>query len=223
MPPRALCPPAAAAAIRFVLDDLFSSLSQEDRRALLHVRALSAGVGAALRCAAAAAAVVAFKAWRWCRLGGGGGGGGLPSKRGVGAGGPPPPPPPAPVWRRRRESLLGASPLCRRRLLLTALLPWLRLLPSLLPLLLLPLQESVGHAVMSAYVEVVFDNSDGRLPVERGEVRLRRSIGMKKDEYYLDKKHITCVCCCRCSCCTALGGRGRGGWTCVVCVGGGRV
>ena len=44
---------------------------------------------------------------------------------------------------------------------------------------------------MSAYVELVFDNSDGRLPVDREEVRLRRSIGLKKDEYYLDKKHMT--------------------------------
>ena len=33
---------APVAAIRFVLDDLFSSLSQEDRRALLHVRAAGA-------------------------------------------------------------------------------------------------------------------------------------------------------------------------------------
>ncbi len=53
------------------------------------------------------------------------------------------------------------------------------------------MQEGAGHAVMSAYVEVVFDNSDGRLPVDRDEVRLRRTIGLKKDEYYLDKKHIT--------------------------------
>ena len=40
---------------------------------------------------------------------------------------------------------------------------------------------------MSAYVEIVFDNSDNRLPVDRAEVRLRRNIGLKKDEYYLDK------------------------------------
>lgn len=53
------------------------------------------------------------------------------------------------------------------------------------------LHESVGHHVLSAYVEVVFDNSDNRLPTDRGEVRLRRSIGMKKDEYHLDKKHVT--------------------------------
>ena len=44
---------------------------------------------------------------------------------------------------------------------------------------------------MSAYAEIVFDNSDNRLPVDREEVRLRRNIGLKKDEYYLDKKHIT--------------------------------
>ena len=53
------------------------------------------------------------------------------------------------------------------------------------------LHEGAGHAVMSAYVELVFDNSDSRLPVDREEVRLRRSIGLKKDEYYLDKKHMT--------------------------------
>ena len=40
-------------------------------------------------------------------------------------------------------------------------------------------------------MEVVFDNSDGRLPVDRSEVRLRRTVGLKKDEYSLDKKHIT--------------------------------
>ncbi len=91
--------------------------------------------------------------------------------------------------------------------------------------------------MLSAYVEIVFDNSDNRLPVsccaaqafpcavvmlvvtfadlqvritimlhcwsttltvcmcscqvDRDEVRLRRTIGLKKDEYFLDKKHIT--------------------------------
>jgi structural maintenance of chromosome 3 (chondroitin sulfate proteoglycan 6) len=52
-------------------------------------------------------------------------------------------------------------------------------------------QEGAGHAVMSAYVELVIDNSDGRLPVDRDEVRLRRAIGLKKDEFYLDKKHMS--------------------------------
>ena len=98
------------------------------------------------------------------------------------------------------------------------------------------LQEGAGHAVMSAYVEIVFDNSDNRLPVscclvafvcairflhsasealatsfsltlphtllpavqqvDRDEVRLRRTIGLKKDEFTLDRKHITCASCC---------------------------
>lgn len=30
---------------------------------------------------------------------------------------------------------------------------------------LLVVQEGAGHAVLSAYVEIVFDNSDNRLPV----------------------------------------------------------
>ncbi|KAI0087967.1 hypothetical protein BDY19DRAFT_202098 [Irpex rosettiformis] len=41
---------------------------------------------------------------------------------------------------------------------------------------------------LSAYVEIVFDNSDNRFPTGREEVILRRTIGLKKDEYSLDKK-----------------------------------
>eukprot|EP00249_Psilotum_nudum_P021227 c28024_g1_i1 orf=174-3791(+) len=53
------------------------------------------------------------------------------------------------------------------------------------------LHEGAGHQVLSAFVEIIFDNSDNRIPVDREEVRLRRTIGLKKDEYFLDKKHIT--------------------------------
>lgn len=53
------------------------------------------------------------------------------------------------------------------------------------------LHEGAGHQVLSAFVEIVFDNSDNRIPVDREEVRLRRTIGLKKDEYFLDGKHIT--------------------------------
>lgn len=53
------------------------------------------------------------------------------------------------------------------------------------------LHEGAGHQVLSAFVEIVFDNTDNRVPVDRDEVRLRRTIGLKKDEYFLDKKHIT--------------------------------
>ncbi|GFR44504.1 hypothetical protein Agub_g5768, partial [Astrephomene gubernaculifera] len=52
------------------------------------------------------------------------------------------------------------------------------------------LHEGAGHRVSSAWVEVVFDNSDGRFPIDRSELRLRRTISAKKDDYTLDKKHI---------------------------------
>ena len=42
-----------------------------------------------------------------------------------------------------------------------------------------------------AYVEVVFDNTDRRLPVERDEVRLRRMVSAKGDDYSLDRRAIT--------------------------------
>lgn len=44
---------------------------------------------------------------------------------------------------------------------------------------------------MSAYVEIIFDNSDGRFPTGKNELYLRRTIGLKKDEYSLDKKSAT--------------------------------
>ncbi|KAL0258221.1 Structural maintenance of chromosomes protein 3 [Diplodia seriata] len=53
------------------------------------------------------------------------------------------------------------------------------------------LHEGSGSAVMSAYVEVIFDNSDDRFPTGKPEVILRRTIGLKKDEYSLDRKNAT--------------------------------
>ena len=52
-------------------------------------------------------------------------------------------------------------------------------------------QEGTGAAVMSAFVEIIFDNSDDRFPTGKPEVILRRTIGMKKDEYSLDRKNAT--------------------------------
>ena len=52
-------------------------------------------------------------------------------------------------------------------------------------------QEGSGSAVMSAYVEIIFDNSDDRFPTGKPEVVLRRTIGLKKDEYTLDRKNAT--------------------------------
>uniref|UniRef100_D8PZC5 Structural maintenance of chromosomes protein n=1 Tax=Schizophyllum commune (strain H4-8 / FGSC 9210) TaxID=578458 RepID=D8PZC5_SCHCM len=51
------------------------------------------------------------------------------------------------------------------------------------------LHEGVSTTTtLSAYVEIVFDNSDNRFPTGHDEVILRRTIGLKKDEYSLDKK-----------------------------------
>ncbi|RDB15230.1 Chromosome segregation protein sudA [Hypsizygus marmoreus] len=51
------------------------------------------------------------------------------------------------------------------------------------------LHEGVtSSTTLSAYVEIVFDNSDNRFPTGHEEVILRRTIGLKKDEYSLDKK-----------------------------------
>jgi len=53
------------------------------------------------------------------------------------------------------------------------------------------LHEGAGTSVMSAYVEMLFDNSDGRLPFDKDEVALRRMVGLKKDEYVLDRKNVS--------------------------------
>ncbi|KAF8648124.1 hypothetical protein AX16_006389 [Volvariella volvacea WC 439] len=51
------------------------------------------------------------------------------------------------------------------------------------------LHEGVSvTTTLSAYVEIVFDNSDNRFPTGHDEVILRRTIGLKKDEYSLDRK-----------------------------------
>jgi structural maintenance of chromosome 3 (chondroitin sulfate proteoglycan 6) len=46
---------------------------------------------------------------------------------------------------------------------------------------------------MAAYVEIIFDNSDGRLAIETEEVVIRRTVGLKKDEYFLNRKRVTKV------------------------------
>lgn len=40
-------------------------------------------------------------------------------------------------------------------------------------------------------MEIIFDNSDNRIPIDKDEVVLRRVIGSKKDQYFLDKKMVT--------------------------------
>uniref|UniRef100_A0A6B2ELJ6 Structural maintenance of chromosomes protein n=1 Tax=Phlebotomus kandelakii TaxID=1109342 RepID=A0A6B2ELJ6_9DIPT len=52
------------------------------------------------------------------------------------------------------------------------------------------LHEGTGARVMSAYVEIIFDNSDNRVPIDKEEICLRRVIGAKKDQYFLNKKVV---------------------------------
>ncbi|CAB0019270.1 unnamed protein product [Nesidiocoris tenuis] len=52
------------------------------------------------------------------------------------------------------------------------------------------LHEGTGPRVVTAYVEIIFDNSDNRLPIDKEECVLRRVIGAKKDQYFLNKKMV---------------------------------
>lgn len=52
------------------------------------------------------------------------------------------------------------------------------------------LHEGAGTSVMAAYVEIIFDNSDGRFSIDSDEVVLRRTVGHKKDEFFLNRKRI---------------------------------
>eukprot|EP00933_Yihiella_yeosuensis_P047583 TRINITY_DN4343_c1_g1_i5.p1 TRINITY_DN4343_c1_g1~~TRINITY_DN4343_c1_g1_i5.p1 ORF type:complete len:1129 (+),score=316.84 TRINITY_DN4343_c1_g1_i5:239-3625(+) len=44
---------------------------------------------------------------------------------------------------------------------------------------------------MTAFVEIVFDNTDRRMPIDKDNVSVRRTIGAKKDDYSLDGKNAT--------------------------------
>mmetsp|Transcript_99289 Transcript_99289/g.269848 ORF Transcript_99289/g.269848 Transcript_99289/m.269848 type:complete len:1195 (+) Transcript_99289:83-3667(+) len=53
------------------------------------------------------------------------------------------------------------------------------------------LHEGTGPAVLTAFVEIAFDNTSRRMPIDKDEVRVRRTIGAKKDDYSLDGKNAT--------------------------------
>lgn len=48
--------------------------------------------------------------------------------------------------------------------------------------------SSSNATTLSAFVELIFDNSDRRFPTNGDEVVLRRTIGLKKDEYSIDRR-----------------------------------
>jgi len=53
------------------------------------------------------------------------------------------------------------------------------------------LHEGAGRDVISASVEIIFDNSDSRFPMEKKEVSIKRTIGLKKDEYFVNSTHAS--------------------------------
>lgn len=53
------------------------------------------------------------------------------------------------------------------------------------------LHDAGQSGVVSAFVEVIFDNSDGRFPINESLVSIKRTIGAKKDEYFVNQKHVT--------------------------------
>lgn len=53
------------------------------------------------------------------------------------------------------------------------------------------LHEGSGSAAVNAFVEIVFDNSDNRFSIESDEVVIRRTVGSKKDEFFLQRKRAT--------------------------------
>ena len=50
------------------------------------------------------------------------------------------------------------------------------------------LHEGNGESVVSAFVEIIFDNTDRRFMVDKDEVSIKRCIGLQKDEYFLNDK-----------------------------------
>ena len=54
------------------------------------------------------------------------------------------------------------------------------------------IHESSGQRQPTAFVEIIFDNEDFRIPVDSQEVVVRRQItGSKQDQYYLDRKTVS--------------------------------
>ena len=55
------------------------------------------------------------------------------------------------------------------------------------------LHEGASGTSVSAYVEIILDNSDERIHLESGDVTIRRQIGAKKDEYFINLKKVVKV------------------------------
>ena len=52
------------------------------------------------------------------------------------------------------------------------------------------LHEGIGPRAINGYVEIIFDNVDRRIPIDKNEISLKRSIGAKKDQLFLNAKLV---------------------------------
>jgi len=53
------------------------------------------------------------------------------------------------------------------------------------------LHDAGQSGVVSAFVEIIFDNKDGRFPINESLISIKRAIGAKKDEYFVNQRHTT--------------------------------
>ena len=53
------------------------------------------------------------------------------------------------------------------------------------------LHEGTGQRTLTAFVEILFDNADKRLPYDTDEVSLRRMIGLQRDEFFVNGKQMS--------------------------------
>lgn len=57
------------------------------------------------------------------------------------------------------------------------------------------LHEGSGRPALAAFVEIVFDNSDGRIVIpgrpDESEIRIRRTVGLKQDEFRVNDRKFT--------------------------------
>ena len=54
-------------------------------------------------------------------------------------------------------------------------------------------QNGTGNRTFTAHVEIAFDNSRGRMPIKKSEVRIRRVFGPNKDEFFVNGKKNQCA------------------------------
>ena len=53
------------------------------------------------------------------------------------------------------------------------------------------LHEGTGPRAINGHVEIIFDNVDRRIPINKDEISIRRSIGAKKDQLFMDSKLVS--------------------------------